>query len=109
MALTSGVTASLFSDFGDEHAITDIDGEPTETFAVSSLEVVKYNPDVLEVDGAKEGDELIVISIAGNAGVKHGLDDGSLVALDDFSDSLKTLNQIDGLKSKTCILQASRQ
>ena len=44
MGLTSGVTVSAFSDFGDHHHITDIDGEPVETLAVDNIEVVECGP-----------------------------------------------------------------
>jgi hypothetical protein len=40
MGLTSGVTATVFSDFGDEHIVNDIDGEPTEAFAINICEVI---------------------------------------------------------------------
>ena len=39
MAITNGVTASVFSDFGPEHLITDADGEPTKTLALMGIEV----------------------------------------------------------------------
>ena len=39
MAINNGVTASVFSDFGPEHLITDADGEPTKTLALMGIEV----------------------------------------------------------------------
>ena len=40
VAINNGVTASLFSDFGPSHTITDWNGEPTEARALSNIEVV---------------------------------------------------------------------
>jgi hypothetical protein len=34
IAINNGVTASIFSDFGPEHIITDRDGEPTQPLAL---------------------------------------------------------------------------
>jgi len=96
MALTTGVTGTLFSDFGDAHEVTDIDGEATDTFAVAHLERVKKNP-VFQVSGVEDGEEMVVVTIAGDA---HGLDDGSLVQLDDFEGPLAKLNGVENLKAK---------
>jgi len=90
MALTTGVTASLFSDFGPKHVCTDIDGEPTETFAVSLLEVVEKTQ-YINSSGMNVGDKMAVVTIASK---RHGLDDGDLVEFDDLSGPLEPLNGV---------------
>jgi len=87
MALTTGVTASLFSDFGDKHICNDIDGEPTETFAISTMEVFEKTED-FKISGMEDGDTAVVVTIA-NA--RHGLDDADLVEFDDMNDKLEAL------------------
>eukprot|EP00455_Lapot_gusevi_P024090 TRINITY_DN24_c0_g1_i5.p1 TRINITY_DN24_c0_g1~~TRINITY_DN24_c0_g1_i5.p1 ORF type:complete len:1100 (-),score=574.74 TRINITY_DN24_c0_g1_i5:196-3444(-) len=63
LALTHGVTATFFSDFGDEHVITDADGEPKKTLVVEGISATG------------------VVHVAGDNG--HGLDDGDLVSFDE--------------------------
>jgi len=87
MALSTGVTASLFSDFGDRHVCTDIDGEPTETFAISSLEVFAKTAE-FNIAGYEDGQEAVVVTIAN---VRHGLDDDDLVEFDDMNGPLEKL------------------
>jgi len=87
MALTTGVTASLFSDFGDKHICNDIDGEPTKTFAISSLEVFAKTEE-FKISGLEDGQDAVVVTIA-NA--RHGLDDGDLVEFDDMTGVLEPL------------------
>jgi hypothetical protein len=41
LALTNGVTATFFSDFGPKHAVTDANGEPPISNPVDSIEVVE--------------------------------------------------------------------
>jgi len=67
MGLNVGVTASIFSDFGSAHHITDIDGEPTQPLAVFSVEVIK-KPACLSISGVKEGEEVIIVTCAGSEG-----------------------------------------
>ena len=45
MALTAGVTATVFSDFGDSHTITDPDGLPTNVCAVAALDLLPLHKD----------------------------------------------------------------
>ena len=45
MALTAGVTATIFSDFGESHTITDPDGMPTNVCAVAALELLPLHKD----------------------------------------------------------------
>lgn len=96
LALTSGVTASLFSDFGPKHVSNDLDGEPTQTFAVSHMEVVKKSP-LLNVNGVEDGASIAVVTVA-NA--RHGLDDGDMVEFDDLSGGLEALNGAGMVKCK---------
>ncbi|EED92895.1 ubiquitin activating enzyme 2, partial [Thalassiosira pseudonana CCMP1335] len=74
MALTNGVTSSIFSDFGNHHEITDATGEPTQTLAISNVE---------------EGDVVVVVTVAQN---DHGLEDGDVVVLEDMRDGMEGLN-----------------
>lgn len=41
LAVTNGVTATFFSDFGDAHEITDSNGEPPISNPVENIEVVE--------------------------------------------------------------------
>ena len=45
MALTAGVTATIFSDFGESHTITDPDGMPTNVCAVAALDLSTLHKD----------------------------------------------------------------
>ena len=69
MALASGVTAALFSDFGPNHVITDIDGVPTNVCAVNGLDVVTLNKDdekgwLKPETEHKEGRKAIIITVS---------------------------------------------
>uniref|UniRef100_A0A7S4NBG5 THIF-type NAD/FAD binding fold domain-containing protein n=1 Tax=Odontella aurita TaxID=265563 RepID=A0A7S4NBG5_9STRA len=88
LAINRGVTASLFSDFGPKHEITDANGEPVKMLAVSNVEVLP-KPNILKIDGVKEGEECVVVTVAQ---AEHGLDDGDHVSLDDMRDSMSSLN-----------------
>lgn len=87
MAVTSGVTASVFSDFGPKHVIQDKDGEPTEMLAVASAEVVQVGG-VLKVSGCNAGDKVLALTLASD----HGLDDGDHIVLDDMRGKLEHYN-----------------
>lgn len=91
MAINSGVTTSLFSDFGPEHEISDATGEPTQTLAVSNVEVLERRPKLLEIEGFKEGEKVVIVTVAQ---ADHGLDDGDMVALDDMRDRMEGLNGV---------------
>ena len=52
------MTSSIFSDFGPRHEITDATGEPTQTLAISNVEVIEDKPKLLQVEGVKEGEEV---------------------------------------------------
>ena len=64
LALTTGVTASLFNDFGPRHEIADATGEPTQALAVANMEVIDAKPALLKVAGVADGARA-VIGIAG--------------------------------------------
>ena len=55
MAVTNGVTSSIFSEFGPHHKITDATGEPTptptptQTLAVSNVEDLDKKPELLQI------------------------------------------------------------
>jgi ubiquitin-activating enzyme E1 len=89
LAANHGVTASLFSDFGPQHEIADATGEPTQTLAVSNVEVLDSKPALLSIDGVKEGEKVVIVTVAQ---AEHGLDDGDTVAFDDLRDDMATLN-----------------
>lgn len=81
LAVTHGVSAHFFTDFGDQHAITDPDGEPAK-----SLVIEKFEAGIITV-----------------AGKRHGLDDGTYVTLEDIegaaaqNDNEVSLNDLNGL------------
>lgn len=89
MALTNGVTSSIFSDFGNHHEITDATGEPTQTLAISNVEVIDSKPKLLDISGTKKGDVVVVVTVAQN---DHGLEDGDVVVLEDMRDGMEGLN-----------------
>jgi hypothetical protein len=89
MALTNGVTSSIYSDFGPHHEITDATGEPTQTLAVSNVEVLDAKPKLLDVSGVKEGENVVIITVAQS---EHGLEDGDVVVLEDMRGDMEGLN-----------------
>jgi len=72
---TSGVVASVFSDFGKSHTVTDPDGEPTRMNVVQSI--------------SKTG----VVKVAAN---RHRLDDGDHVRFEELEGSLSRMNSSIG-------------
>lgn len=89
LAANHGVTCSLFSDFGPAHEIQDATGEPTRTLAVANLEVLPEKPKLLEISGAKEGEKVVIVTVAQ---AEHGLDDGDFVSLEDMRGDLEKWN-----------------
>jgi len=89
LAITSGVTSSIFSDFGPDHEMSDATGEPTQMLAVSNVEVIESKPKLLDVGGVEEGERVVVVTVAQS---DHGLEDGDVVMLDDMRDGLAPLN-----------------
>ena len=90
LAATNGVTASIFSDFGSAHHITDYNGEPTETYAVANVEVMDKHP-ILKVSGVEDGSQIVVVSFASDVATSDGLADGETIELDDFTGQLASL------------------
>ena len=89
MAISNGVTSSIFSDFGTQHEITDATGEPTQTLAISNVEVLEDKPELLKVEGAKDGEKVVIVTVAQN---EHGLEDGDVVVLEDMREGMEGLN-----------------
>jgi len=87
LAVTHGVTAHFFSDFGPSHVVTDADGEPARTLVI----------DEFSEDG--------VVTVAAK---RHGFDDGDEVMLEDIEGAaasgdnaaITELNGLDGVKVK---------
>ena len=89
LAANHGVTCTIFSDFGPAHEISDATGEPTRTLAVANLEVLETKPKLLEISGLKEGDKVVIVTVAQ---AEHGLDDGDVVTLEDMRGELEKFN-----------------
>lgn len=89
LAITNGVTSSIFSDFGPHHEITDATGEPTQMLAIANVEVLEEKPQLLQVNGVKDGEMVVIVTVAQT---DHGLEDGDVVILEDMRDGMKFLN-----------------
>lgn len=89
MAISNGVTSSIFSDFGPNHEITDATGEPTQTLAISNVEVIEDKPELMKVNGVKNGEKVVIVTVAQS---EHGLEDGDVVVLEDMRDGMEGLN-----------------
>ena len=90
MAMTNGVTSSIFSDFGNNHQITDATGEPTQTLAISNVEVLDEKPKLLQVDGVKDGEKVVIVTVAQS---DHGLEDGDRIMFEDMrEEGMEALN-----------------
>jgi len=81
LAVTHGVSAHFFSDFGPSHLVTDSDGEPARSLVIDNFE-----------DG--------VITVAAK---RHGFDDGDEIMLEDIegapgSDSVAAITDLNGLE-----------
>jgi len=87
LAVTHGVTAHIFTDFGKHHVITDSDGEPTRTMVIDDFEA---------------GNSIKVAQKA------HGFDDGDEIRIEEIESkppqngevSLTALNGVSGIKIK---------
>jgi hypothetical protein len=90
LAVTNGVTSSIFSDFGLQHHITDSNGEPTETYAVANIEVMA-KPPILMVSGVADEEQIVIVSFASDVATSDGLADGDTIELDDFKLELGSL------------------
>jgi len=89
LAANHGITSSLFSDFGLSHEILDATGEPTQTLAVSNVEVLETKPALLNISGFSEDKRVVIVTVAQ---AEHGLDDGDVVTLDDMRGELESWN-----------------
>ncbi len=89
LAITNGVTCSLFGDFGPRHEITDATGKPTQMLAMSNVEVLGLKPALLKVDGVEDGAALVIVTVAQS---KHGLEDGDMVVLEDVRYGMEGIN-----------------
>eukprot|EP00931_Biecheleriopsis_adriatica_P073771 TRINITY_DN47999_c0_g1_i1.p1 TRINITY_DN47999_c0_g1~~TRINITY_DN47999_c0_g1_i1.p1 ORF type:complete len:1238 (+),score=360.71 TRINITY_DN47999_c0_g1_i1:64-3777(+) len=87
LAVNTGVTTSIFSDFGDRHVITDEDGEPTQMLAVGAAEVIPAGG-IVKISGVEDGKKVLVLTLASD----HALQDGDSVALDDMRGDLAGFN-----------------
>jgi len=72
LAVTNGVTATVFTDFGDSHLVTDLDGEPAISNPIDHIEAVVGDND----------SSSIVVTVTKN---KHDLDDDAKVTITDVT------------------------
>lgn len=79
LGFTSGVTTTMFSDFGCRHKVTDEDGEPTQMLAISAVDIVEVSG-IIKIHGAAIGDKVLVLTLASD----HSLQDGDTISLDDI-------------------------
>jgi len=90
LALNHGITATMFSDFGPSHEIMDATGEPTQTLAVSNMEVFESSTsELLKIQGVDQNQPVVIMTVAQ---AEHGLDDGDIVTLDDMRGDLACWN-----------------
>ncbi|KAK1745267.1 ubiquitin-activating enzyme E1 [Skeletonema marinoi] len=55
--------------------ITDATGEPTQTLAISNVEVLDSKPKLLDVAGVKEGEQVVVVTVAKmNTDLRQGME-----------------------------------
>lgn len=87
LAVNSGVSASVFSDFGPKHIITDEDGEPTQTLAMSGVDLMTVGG-VVKVAGYNDGDKVLVLTMASD----HAMGDDDVIVLDDMRGDLAPYN-----------------
>eukprot|EP01084_Bolivina_argentea_P205252 350677_1 len=81
LAVTHGITGHLFSDFGESHIVTDLDGEPARVLVI----------DDISDDG--------VVTVAAK---RHGFDDGDMILLEEIEglkDDIKLDNSIEKLNN----------
>lgn len=55
LAQTHGVTGTFFTDFGDEHTVTDADGEPVDTLVVDHFDPVTGRVKCVKPHGLEDG------------------------------------------------------
>eukprot|EP01123_Difflugia_compressa_P008744 TRINITY_DN268_c0_g1_i2.p1 TRINITY_DN268_c0_g1~~TRINITY_DN268_c0_g1_i2.p1 ORF type:complete len:1096 (+),score=241.98 TRINITY_DN268_c0_g1_i2:155-3442(+) len=86
LALTNGVVATIFTDFGPEHAVNDPDGEPTRTNVIDDISVLKE----------EDGKPYLVVTVTA---ARHGLDEDTLIAISDV-EGITELNKLPPFKVK---------
>ena len=59
---------------------------------MANLEVLADKPKLLEISGIKEGEQVVIVTVAQ---AEHGLDDGDVVALEDMRGDLEKYNGND--------------
>jgi len=95
LAINNGVTASIFSDFGAEHVITDRDGEPTQPLALSNCEVITKTA-TLNIPGVEDGQPVVILTFAGETGPTSVADitklNSEVIEMDDQTGALEVLN-----------------
>jgi len=80
LAVTNGVTATVFTDFGPQHKITDQSGENARVNSVDNLQIHKD----------ENGTPYLLITVTGG---KHGLEEDALVTLSEF-EGLPEINEL---------------
>ena len=83
-AVCMGATMTFFSDFGPKHLITDEGGEPTQSRCMSNVEIIEVSS-IVKVNGAKDGDRLLVITLASD----HSSQAGGSFSVDGMHGDLK--------------------
>eukprot|EP00484_Ammonia_sp_Unknown_P003319 CAMPEP_0197075706 /NCGR_PEP_ID=MMETSP1384-20130603/211746_1 /TAXON_ID=29189 /ORGANISM="Ammonia sp." /LENGTH=352 /DNA_ID=CAMNT_0042514555 /DNA_START=54 /DNA_END=1109 /DNA_ORIENTATION=+ len=117
LALTQGITAHLFTDFGPCHTVTDQDGEPARSLVIDDLDedgviTVPQN----QRHGFDDGDEITIEDIEGaptngdtvSITELNNLDDGDEITIEDIEGaptngdtvSITELNNLQGIKVK---------
>jgi len=88
IGLATGITATFFSDFGDDHVITDFNGEPVIVTVATHMYVEKQ----------EDGKLKIVVVVAKD---NHGLEDGDLVQFSNVAgDGVNYLNKMGPIAVK---------
>lgn len=83
IGISNGITATIFSDFGSNHTITDADGEPAIVNPINDMAVSEV---------ADKGVFEVVVTVAGSS---HRLEDGSRVVFSDVDgEGVDILNNV---------------
>jgi len=95
IAINRGVTAFVFSDYGNHHEVTDPNGEPPKVNVIESIE--KKQDD--------KGTHYLVITVGAN---KHGLDEDQEVEIEDVK-GMDQINQVRVFKIKRIYTKKEEQ
>jgi hypothetical protein len=74
--------------------------------AVSNVEVLEEKPRLLDVSGVKEGEKVVIVTVAQN---DHGLEDGDVVVLEDMRGDMEGLNGKTVTVKRVAIFSPVRQ